>query len=385
MEFIKLSVNNLFRHKIRSMLTLIGIAASVSVLFSIISFNRGFEKGLNHELNKTGIHFMIVPAGCPHEVASLVLHGAVTPKFIDINTLDAVRKLNGVDLVSPMLITQLANQEKDRLDLVHGMDMAHISALKPGWKLEGTAPENDDGLIIGSEIAAHDKIKIGDTVQYGEHRFIVSAILGKTGSQEDAFVYMPIRGLQEVLEKRDGLTAIGVKVAAPERLDQVTEELTMQVPGIQIVTMNEVMRSLGSLANSAKVLSMSIAVIAMLISAVGVMNSILMSVFERTQEIGMMRAVGASRLDIFRIIMKETLLLTATASVAGILLSSVAAGIIEMFVRSFMPYVPSGKMIHFEPLLALFCLVFSMSVGLLAGGYPAWKASKINPIEAIKG
>lgn len=385
MDFIKLAVNNLMRHKIRSMLTLIGIAASVAVLFSIISFNRGFEKGLDNELRKTGIHFMIVPAGCPHEVASLVLHGAVTPKFIDIKTLDVAKKISGIELASPMLVTQLANREKDRLDLVHGMDMAHVSALKPGWRLQGGVPEGDGGLIIGSEIADHDNINVGDTVRYGMHSFRVSAIIGKTGSQEDAFVYMPIRALQEIIEKRDGLTAIGIKVTAPERLDQVTEALAMQVPGIQIVTMNEVMRSLGSLANSAKVLSMSIAVIAVLISAVGVMNSILMAVFERTQEIGMMRAIGASRLDIFRIIMKETLLLTTCAGVAGIFVSSVAAGIVEGFVRNFMPYVPSGKMIHFEPLLAFACIAFSLSVGMLAGGYPAWKASKINPIEAIKG
>jgi len=130
---------------------------------------------------------------------------------------------------------------------------------------------------------------------------------------------------------------------------------------------------------------MSIAVIAMLISAVGVMNSVLMAIFERTQEIGMMRAIGASRFDIFRIIIKETLLLTATAGVAGIFISILAGGLIEGFVRGFMPYVPSGKMIQFEPLLAVLCVVFSLIIGVFSGGYPAWKASIINPIEAIKG
>ena len=385
MKFMKLALNNLLRHKIRSILTLVGIATSVAVLFSIISFNRGFEMGLDSELKKTGIHFMVVPAGCPHEVASLVLHGAVTPKFIDINIMDSIKKISGIELASPMLITQLANQERDRLDLVHGMEMSHVSNLKATWQMEGNIPTTDDGLIIGSEIAEHDKMKIGDLVHYGDHTFKVSAILKKTGSQEDAFVYMPINALQNILQKTDGLTAIGVKVSAPEHLDRITEELSMNVPGIQIVTMSEVMRSLGSLANSAKVLSMSIAVIAVLISAVGVMNSVLMAIFERTQEIGMMRAIGASRFDIFRIIIKETLLLTAAAGVAGIFISTLAGGLIEGFVRGFMPYVPSGKMIHFEPLLAVLCVVFSLVIGIFSGGYPAWKASKINPIEAIKG
>lgn len=385
MDFIKLAFNNLLRHKMRSILTLVGIATSVAVLFSIISFNRGFERGLTEEINKTGLHFMVVPAGCPHEVASLVLHGAVTPKFINSNIIDEIKGITDIDFASPMLITQLPNKDKDRLDLVHGLEMAHVTAIKTTWELDGVVPTTTDGVILGSEVAAHDGVKVGDKVRYGEREFTISGIVKQTGSQDDAFVYMPLQALQEILEKTDGLTAIGVKVSRPERLEEITEELSMKVPGIQIVTMNEVMRSLGSLANSAKVLSLSLAVIAMLISAVGVMNSILMAVFERTQEIGMMRAIGASRLDIFRIIIKETVLLTSVAGMVGILLSTVAAGIIEGFVRSVMPYVPSGKMIHFDPWLAVLCVVFSLVVGVLSGGYPAWKASKINPIEAIKG
>ncbi len=385
MDFMKLALNNLLRHKVRSILTLVGIATSVAVLFSIISFNRGFERGLTEEINKTGLHFMVVPAGCPHEVASLVLHGAVTPKFISTTILDEIKGITDIEFASPMLITQLPNKDKDRLDLVHGLEMAHVTAIKTTWKLDGVVPTTIDGVILGSEIAAHDGGKVGDKVRYGEREFTISGIVKQTGSQDDAFVYMPLEALQEIVEKTDGLTAIGVKVSRPERLEDITGELSMKVPGIQIVTMNEVMRSLGSLANSAKVLSLSLAVIAMLISAVGVMNSILMAVFERTQEIGMMRAIGASRFDIFRIIIKETVLLTSVAGMVGILLSTVAAGIIEGFVRSVMPYVPSGKMIHFDPWLAVLCVVFSLVVGVLSGGYPAWKASKINPIEAIKG
>ena len=79
--FLKLSIKNLLRHRTRSALTMLGIAASVGVLFSVLSFNRGFNEGLAEELDRTGLHFMIVPSGCAHEVAALVLHGAVIPKL----------------------------------------------------------------------------------------------------------------------------------------------------------------------------------------------------------------------------------------------------------------------------------------------------------------
>jgi len=99
----------------------------------------------------------------------------------------------------------------------------------------------------------------------------------------------------------------------------------------------------------------------------------------------MMRAIGASRWDIFHIILKETALLTIAGGICGILIAAAGSTLIEGFVRRAMPYMPTGDMLSFEPLLAIACVFFAMITGLIAGLYPAWKASRINPIEAIKG
>ncbi len=387
MVFFKLALKNVLRHTTRSFLTVIGIATSVAVLFSIISFNRGFERGLSKELQRTGIHFMIVPSGCPHEVASLVLHGAVIPKFLDTGVMDEITRVKNIEIASPILVFQLPNPERNRIDLIYGMEMSHLAKLKPSWKVKGRIPVSDEEIILGAEIASHDNIKIGDSIYYSklQKTFIVAGILEKTSSQDDAFIYMPIKAAQGILQKPNGVTAIGVKASNAENLNTVTEELSMKIPGIQIVTMGQVMNSLSSLASSAKILSLSIAAIAILISAVGVMNSILMAIFERTQEIGMMRAIGASRFDIFRIIIQETSIITISGGVLGIIVSVIGAGVIEGLVRRFMPYVPSGTMIHFEPLLAALCIAFSFFIGIMSGIYPAYKASKITPVEAIKG
>lgn len=387
MVFLKFALKNILRHKVRSLLTVFGIAASVAVLFSIISFNNGFEKGLSKEIERTGIHFMVVPAGCPHEVASLVLHGSIIPKFLDDSVIEKIKEVEGIELVTPLLVTQLPNPEKNRVDLVYGVDMSSIEKLKPSWTIIGDVPKSDDGVLVGSEIAGHDNLKIGDKINYlsAKKSFTVTGILLKTGSQDDAFIYMPINAVQEIMQKPNGVTAIGVKVSVPEQLVKVTENLSMKVPGIQIVTMGQVITSLSTLAASAKILSLSIAIIAIIISAVGVMNSILMAIFERTQEIGMLRAIGASRLDIFRIVIKETAFLTTAGGLSGIIMSIIGAGFIEGIVRGFMPYVPSGRMIVFDPYLAFLCILFSVFVGIISGFYPAWKASRINPIEAIRG
>lgn len=385
MIFLKLASKNLLRHKTRSFLTLLGIASSVAVLFSIISFNNGFDKGLKREFDRTGIHFMIVPSGCPHEVASLVLHGAVIPKFLDLAVFEKIKEVSEIDLISPVLITQMPNQLRGRVDLIYGVEMAHLNMLKPQWEIDGSIAKSEDEILLGYEVASHYSIKLGDTLIYENKEFKISGIVKKTGSQDDAFVFMPLKSLQKLIKKPDSATAIGVKVKDIEKLNLIIEDLSKKIPGIQIVTMTQVVNSLSNLANSAKILSLSIAIIAIMISAIGVMNSILMAIFERKEEIGMMRAIGASRFDIFRIIVKETLLLTTIGGFIGIILSLIGSNLIESFVKSFMPYVPSGKMIEFNILLAFFCLLFSFLIGIISGLFPAWKASKINPIEAIKG
>jgi putative ABC transport system permease protein len=196
---------------------------------------------------------------------------------------------------------------------------------------------------------------------------------------------MPIQAVQEILNKPGGATAIGVKVSDVTLISKTVDELSRNIQGIQIVTMGQVMNTISTLANSAKVISLSIAVVAILISAISVMNSILMAIFERTQEIGMMRAIGASRFDTFRIIIKETIILTTAGGIAGLIIANIGSAAIEGFVKGFIPYVPSGQLITFEPSLAVACIIFSVVLGMLAGIYPAWKASKITPIEAIKG
>ena len=386
-SYLKLAGKNILRHRTRSFLTLLGIAASVGVLFAVLSFNQGFNQGLSQELERTGLHFMIVPSGCAHEVAALVLHGAVIPKFLDTGVMEHVTAAEGIALATPILVAQLPDQQRGRIDLIYGVDMPVLKAIKPGWDISGRIPEHQNEVLLGFEVAQHENLKPGDRFSSPAPgvELVVAGIVGLTGSQDDAFVYLPIETAQSLLDSPDAATAIGVKVKDPARIGAITDDLTSGVPGIQIVTMGEVMNSISNLAASARALSLSIVLIAVLISAVGVMNAILMAVFERTQEIGMMRAVGASRWDIFRIILTETTILALCGGMVGIVLSTLGARLIEAFVRSVMPFVPSGELIRFDPVTALASVAFIFVIGLCAGVYPAVKASKINPVEAIKG
>ncbi|MFH7319688.1 ABC transporter permease [Desulfurivibrio sp. D14AmB] len=385
--FFQLSVQNLLRHRTRSFLTMLGIAAAVGVLFSVLSFNRGFEQGLSRELAATGLHFMVVPSGCAHEVAALVLHGAVIPKYLDTGVMAAIREADGISLATPILVAQLPNPDHQRIDLIYGVETDLLPEIKPEWQIIGAIPAGPHEVLLGYNVAEHAGVGPGAEFRYPnvETIFTVSGVIGQTNSQDDAFVYMPIATAQQLLDNPHGATAIGAKVESPERMGTIINELEATIPGIQIVTMGQVLNSVANVAASAKSLSLAIAMVALVIGAVGVMNSILMAVFERSQEIGMMRAIGASRWNVFQIILKETTILTIAGGVAGVAGAMLGSQLIENFVRRIMPYVPTGEMLRFEPALAAGCVAFALVIGLLAGLYPAWKASRINPIEAIKG
>jgi len=388
MTFFNLALKNLLRHKTRNALTLVGITTSVIVLYSIISFNEGFITNLNQELGKTGVHFMVVPAGCPHEVAALVLHGSVIPSYLDKNIGTSIARVAGdaIEISTAVLVFQQANENNNRLDLVYGMDFSTVENLKPWWRIQGKKPTGPNEILVGHEIAAHDKLNIGEGYQLQKtgKRYTIAGILEKTSTKDDAFVYFDLSEAQNLVGKTDSVTAVGIKLKDPAAMGPVMEKLSKEIPGIQIVTINQIITSISTLAAAARVLSLSVVAIAILISAIGVMNSILMTVFERTQEIGMMRAIGASKRNIFHLIIKESIIMTSLGGAAGIVIAIFFSRFIEDFVKGFMPYVPQGTIISFQPLLALSCFLFAVTLGVISGFYPAGKAARISPIEAIR-
>ncbi len=420
MSISKLAFKNIFRHRTRSILSIIGIAASITVLFSIISITKGFEKGLERELQNTEIEFVVAPSGCPHEVASLLFYGAVPSSFLDESIAEEVRKIQGVDIATPMVILHIPTPEKKGKVLVYGYDMEHLKKIKPLWKIKGDIPRGADeaagiigykkeyGVIIGSDIAEKERVNIGDRLVYPNAgmALIVSGILEKTYGKDDVFIYAPLSTAQalvknvtgfEVVEIESGqccaltekltddpISAIAVKLEDPNSMMKVTEELTEKIPGIQIIPVALAIKSVSAFAASARTLGLSIAIIALLISAAGVMNSILMAVFERTQEIGMMRAIGASRSDIFRMTVTEAAIMTVIGGISGIALTTLGSSFIEWLIRGITPYIMGEDLITFEPTLATLCLILSVVIGIFAGIYPAWRASRVSPIEAIR-
>jgi putative ABC transport system permease protein len=190
--------------------------------------------------------------------------------------------------------------------------------------------------------------------------------------------------VQRVFKLEGKLTGVGIKLKDVEEIPDFEESL-YNVPGIQVVSMAQAKGTILGLISSANVMVTAIAIIAGLVAVIGVLNTILMSVFERMEEIGIMKAMGAADHHIFRIILYETIVLSSIGGVTGALLATGGAGGMEFLIREVLPYAPHGSLILISFDITLISIIGAVIVGVVAGLYPAAKASRLRPIDVIQG
>ena len=385
MNFFSLATKNLLRRRGRTILTIFGVAIAIAVLFSLLSFNSGYEKQLNGEIDSLGIHILAVPKGCPYEAAALIMHGGVIPKYLSNSDVDEVKKIDGIEVASPMLLQQFFKDGKPHI--VYGIKIDDMLTLKPWWKVEGRffSQAEDNAMVVGRSLAEEENLNVGDIIPFGPDKipFTIVGILERTGTQDDQFHFLPLEVMQRIFDKPDQITTIAIKVKDISRISQISGQLE-KIPDVQVVTMTQIMGTIMSLVGSAQILIMSVIIIAIIISAVGIINTLLMSVNERTREFGMMKAIGASSMDIGKLVLLETLLITITGGIIGLLVSILGSSLIEAFVKGVIPYTPVGKLMTIEPRLIVLCLLFSIVTGFVCGLYPAIKSSRSTPMEAIR-
>ncbi len=387
MTWARLSIHQWRRRPLRSAITAAGVAVAVAAFCTLLSFNAGYQRGLRQELNQLGAHVLLVPKGCPYDAASMALHGASWPCYLPQEYLAEVRSVPGVAAAAPVLMA--AVHDRDSSQTVYlGVD-TNVLALKSTWHIQGNFPSQGLALLIGSDLHKRRGWDLGSRVtlpglpgQFGT----VTGILRPTSGAEDGFIYLPLTECQRLFHRSNELTHILVRLGDPDLMENVVAQLRGCNAGLamNVVPVAHLYSTIRALVDSTRMLLGAVAVIALLIAVSGVTNTILMAVTERTREIGVMRALGASRGDIFRLLCLEMLQLCFAGALAGITVAAVVAPAVEAWARTQLPFVPTDPLVRWNWRIAAGSAALALLLGSFAGFLPAWRASRMMPVVAMR-
>ncbi len=388
MTWTRLSLKEWRRRPLRTGVTAAGVAIAIAALFSLLTFQRGYQDGVRRELDRLGAHVLVVPKGCPFDAASIALHGANWPCYLKQSYLEQVRAVSGVAAAAPCFMAAVYDPAGNGTVYV-GVE-TNILSLRRAWKIHGNFPAQDREVLAGAEIARRNGWKPGDIVQLPGLPVVsfgrVAGILEPTHGADDTFIYLRFGDAQAVFHHPGEMTHVLVQLKDPNDLDRAVTQLRGCDAGLamNVVPLAHVYHTIQSLANSTRLLLGCIAIVALLVAATGVSNTILMAVTERSREIGVLRAIGASRGNVFRLVWLETLQVCVSGAIAGIAIAFLASRGIESWIRSQLPISPAGALIHWDWRIAAGCVACAIVLGSLAGFLPAWRAAGVSPMTAIR-
>ncbi len=381
---------SLLRKKARSLLTILGIAMAAWVLVSLFGFNRGYEASLNKDIDNLGFQMLVVAKGCPYEAATLMLKGGTGLKYMNEDIAKAVAAEPEVDGVTAMLMQVVFDPNKGEtggLAAFLGVDPVTFPKMKSalpfkagGWFKDPEAA----AAVFGYEVAELEQREVGDLYLIPEKEVEVKVvgILERTGTQDDGTIFLPLKTVQNVFGVRE-LTSIGIKVKKEADM-KAFEDKMYKLPDVQVVSLSQVKTTIMTLVSTARVMVFSIALIAILIAMMGVINTVLMSVMERRQEIGILKSMGAMAGDVFKLVWLETIILCISGGLIGTGLALITARLTDILVRGLLPYSPSGGLVAIDMGLVLMTLGVVTAIGLASGVYPSWKAARMRPLDTIR-
>lgn len=392
MNIFQVSYKNLFRRKVRTTFTVGGIMLSIWVLVTLLSFNRGYENSLNNSIDGMGFQVVLTAKGCPYEAATLMLQGGGGMRYMPQKMVEGVAFMPEVAASTPMLMHVEFDPDKGEFGgstLYLGVDSTTYPAMKNYLQfLHGDwfASDAQNEIVLGYEAAELEQREVGDIMLLpgSTDEYKVVGVLKRSGTQDDGTIYLPLATVQKTFNKEGELTMLGMRLK-PNINQAAFEEELYKIPDVQVVSMAQVRTTIMNLVSSAQVIVLSIAFIAFLIAMFGVLNTVLMSVFERYQEIGILKSMGAMPKDIFKMILIETTILCSVGGILGIVFSWLFSGVSETAIRYFLPFAPSGgRIIAIDANTAALAFVSITLIGIVGGIYPAWRASSVRPLDSIR-
>ncbi len=358
----KLVIENLRFRPLRSILSIFAIGLEVVMILTIVGISRGMLADSARRMRGVGADVVVRPPG----TSPISLSSAPMPE-----------KLVGFIEKQPHVVMAVGamNHPVGGLTLVTGINLDRFSRMSGGFRyLHGGPPTHPNDLIVDRYYAQQKKLEVGSTVELMNRKWRVSGIIdeGKL-----ARLVVPLSILQDLTSNPGKLSQIYVKVDKPADIDSVVKELSARLRGYQIYSVEEFVSlfSVDRIPGLPEFIGVIIG-LSIVVGFLVVFLSMYTAVLERTREIGILKALGASPAFVLGILLRETFVLAVCGSGVGILLSYGTRWLIMTLVPSFLTQ-------HIVPDWWPIAGGIALAGALLGAAYPGWRAARQDPIEAL--
>jgi len=370
MNFFTIVFRGLWRRPVRTGLTLVGISIGIAAVVALVGMASGYEKSVVKQLDVIGIDVIVSN-----------MEGGMMPKVFDVALQDQVAELPEVEKATTVLM-QMLMVEAAPMMMVSGREWDGFT-----WDqlkvLEGRMPKDEDeqAVVIGRLAADVLEKEVGDTVQIEIDEFEVVGIVDGGSVVENGAIILSLKQFQKVMGYEGKANFLDLKVTedtTEEELEALLDKIEAIYPEGRAVRSGDVVGTSQGF-RIARAMSWSTSLLAIIVGVLGVMNTMLMTVFERTHEIGILLALGWKRRMIVFLVLCESAILGLIGGIVGVTLGFVTLELLEQteMIRGLLEPDFSGE-------LVLRAIGIAVIVGVVSGLYPAWRSSRMTPSHALQ-
>ena len=394
MKLYQIVFKDIIRRKKRIFYAALGVVIGTMTVIGVLNIARAGESKIYSQLEKYGANLTVIPSinNIDTHLGNLNLGTvSVGDNYIDESNLPKIREItDGLirkarNITDPGNIATIAptlyiNTKINGANVIAaGVDPVSERNIKSWWEIaDGKYLSDSNEAMIGAVTAQVLKLKTGDQINLNGTNVTVTGILKETGSGEDYYVYVPLATLQTAYNKAGLISSIDIRALCNGcPVDTIAAQLNSGVPGIRATAVKQIANTEMDMVQKVNRMMLALAGITLLIGIFGVVNTMMASVHERTKDIGIMRAVGASRNQIIMVFIFEALVIGIIGGVFGYLAGTALAYGIG-------PLIFDGATIHFLPLYLPISLGLSVAIAVIATLYPAFNATKIKIADAFR-
>ncbi len=397
LELVRLAISRLGTSRLRAVLTMLGVVIGVGSIVALVAVAQGATSGITDRIQGLGTNLLTVTPGATFTNFTRGAAGSATT--LTVEDADALAKLTGVAAVEPEVDTQktviagLQNTTTSIIGTTPAFPAVRSYTIWQGSFLnQASVDQHLRVAVLGATTADDlglDGSSIGSYIEIGGLPFQVVGILqpkGSTGpiSQDDQ-ILIPISTAHRYFVSGDSVRSIGVSVASADQIDATQALMTVTLEqrhgtngtndDFSIQSQAQLLSTFSSVTGLLTLLLSGIASISLVVGGIGIMNIMLVSVRERTREIGIRKAVGARSGDILFQFLVEALVLSLLGGLIGILVGVAASAAIGAV---------AGWGFVFNPLTVVVAVGFSLLVGVVFGVWPARQAARLDPIASLR-